>query len=95
MIQVAHHGSRHNADNEILDRLLGKADGDAPPVRTAVISASKDAPKHPSAKIVNEYKLRRCRLVSTESGGKRHGHYAPPRVGWVPAAELPFMQDDE
>ncbi len=95
MIQVAHHGSRHNANNEILDRLLGTADGDASAVRTAVISASKDAPKHPSAKIVNEYKLRRCRLVSTESGGMSHQHDAPPRVGWVPATELPYMQDDE
>lgn len=95
MIQIAHHGSRHNADNEILDRLLGKADREAEAETAALISASKDAPKHPSAKIVNEYKLRRCRVVSTEDGHKRYGFQAPARVGWEPAEELPFMQDGE
>jgi beta-lactamase superfamily II metal-dependent hydrolase len=95
VIQVSHHGSRHNASSELLDRLLGSAQRGLDAVTTAMVSASADDPKHPSAKIVNEYKLRRCRIISTETGNTYSFLGTDRRPGWSPAAELPYMVDEE
>lgn len=95
LIQIPHHGSRHNGSNELLDRLLGRADRNAAKIHEAMISASKDAPKHPSPKIVNEYKLRRCFVRSNETGHVCHHHDTPTRPGWNAVPELPFLVDGD
>lgn len=86
-IQMPHHGSRHNMDTDTLDRILGAA-GQAP-CRTAYVSVTKHAPKHPSPRVVNAFMRRGCNWYSTEEASLwHHGDGAPPRDGWVSATPL-------
>lgn len=89
--QVPHHGSRHNASTAFLTRLLGGPG--QPEHRSAIVSATKAAPKHPSPRVVNALIRRGCRVVTTEDLGLCCSHDAPPRFGWSPAPALQPMDE--
>jgi beta-lactamase superfamily II metal-dependent hydrolase len=89
-IQVPHHGSRRNVGPTILDRLLGAYPQD--PRISAIVSASKDSPKHPSKQVTNAFRRRGAPVTSTEGRGIcRRSDDAPPRAGWVSVEPLPLF----
>lgn len=94
-VQVPHHGSKRNVGPTVLDRLLGPKSSDAVKRRTAFVSASKDAPKHPARKVTNAFLRRGTPVFSTEGRVTWHHHDAPPRKDFGPAKPLPFYDHVE
>jgi len=79
--QVPHHGSHRNISPKILDAI--KTD-------VAFISASKNAPKHPSYKVTNAYIRRGASVFTTEECNLIHIQNVPFRSGYGPATSYPF-----
>ena len=94
--QVPHHGSRRNIGPSILDRILGLKRPYDVPDKTAFVSASKDAPKHPSKKVTNAYRRRGANVVTTEGQAIWHKtHDVPQRPSYVAADILPLFPEVE
>lgn len=91
-VQLPHHGSRHNASSELLDRLLGET-GQAQ-TRTAFVNVAPEAVKHPSPRVANGF-MRRGYNVYQTRGRTVHDSSpdAPERSGWVTA--MPLQPLDE
>jgi beta-lactamase superfamily II metal-dependent hydrolase len=85
-VQLPHHGSRHNASSELLDRLLGET-GQAQE-RTAFVNVAPEAKKHPSPRVANGFMRRGYRVHQTKGSSKRHAKDGPPRAGWGPSVPL-------
>lgn len=92
-IQIPHHGSRRNVSPSILDKLLGPKGQTEN--KTAFVSASREAKKHPRQSVVNAFIRRGCKVVSTEGSTIRHKHKMKDRDGWVTATPLVFKSEFE
>lgn len=95
-VQLPHHGSRHNASSQLLDRLLGPTGQEQ--TRTAFVNVAPEAVKHPSPRVANGFMRRGYRVHQTRGEAKRHGHEAPDRVGWrraTPMEPLDELSEDE
>lgn len=78
-LDVPHHGSKHNVNSRVLNRLT-------PGV--AYFSA-RGTQKHPSRAVINALKRRGCQCFSTHrSGGLLYGLGSTSRAGWGPAEPL-------
>ena len=92
LVDVPHAGSRHNASSDFLDRLLGPATDQSR--GKAQVSVASQSVRHPSPRVANAYMRRGYRVFETR--GKTIHHFsndAPDRPGWVPATELPPMDE--
>jgi len=89
-VQVPHHGSHHNVGPAILDRLIGTKLSAEAHLRTAFVSAAKDAGKHPSKKVVNAFKRRGATVHATQDTIKLY-HRDSCR-GWRASTPLPFYE---
>lgn len=83
---VPHHGSKNNISSKIMKRMM------AP---TSFVSASKDAPKHPSKKVTNGLIKHGSRVCVNRGLTLSHSHNAPQRSGWGPALAEPFHEKVE
>lgn len=91
LIQVPHHGSRHNVGPTILNRLLGP---ETSLMRAeAIISASDKAPKHPSPKVANAFLRRGYPAHTTEKAGVCFPNDVPIRPDWSPSTPLPALDE--
>lgn len=92
LMQVPHHGSRHNVSTETLDRWLGKVGDESQDARsTAIVSAGKDDQDHPRKVVVRAFMHRGAQVVETK--GKTicfSGGAAPARQGWVSTTPLTY-----
>lgn len=92
LMQVPHHGSRHNVSTETLDRWLGEVGEESQDTRsTAIISAGKDDLDHPRKVVVRAFMHRGATVVETK--GKTiclSGGAAPGRAGWVSTTPLTY-----
>jgi beta-lactamase superfamily II metal-dependent hydrolase len=78
-LDMPHHGSKHNVNSSVLNRLM-------PDV--AYFSA-RGTRKHPSVAVINALKRRGCTCYSThKSGNLLHPIGIGLRQGWVPAEPL-------
>ena len=78
--------------------LVGKplADESAEPSRTAYVSASKKAPRHPKRVVTNAFLRRGFRVGQTKGSTIRHySPGMPEREGWGPITYLPFYEEVE
>lgn len=82
ILQVPHHGSKHNLGPSILDRILGPKNAPFGTVQAA-ISSAKASEKHPSPKVTNALNRRNARVVATE--GNSFGYSSPghSHVDWT------------
>lgn len=92
LIQVPHHGSRHNVSTETLDRWLGEVGEEHHESRSnAIVSAGKDDLDHPRKVVVRAFMHRGATVGETKgrslcfSGGE-----APGRAGWVSNTPLSY-----
>jgi beta-lactamase superfamily II metal-dependent hydrolase len=98
-IQIPHHGSRRNVGPTILNRILGprlSSSTDANvDTKSAFVSAAIDgSPKHPAKKVLNAFKRRGARCVST--AGRDiwwHSTGAPTRGDYGPINPHPFYSE--
>lgn len=96
VIQVPHHGSRHNVSTTVLNRIIGppKAFDNGKVTMTAMISAGKDSTTHPRKMVVNAFIRRGAEVVCTQGIIKCHRHNMPDR-GWDVATPLTFSNKVE
>lgn len=92
LIQVPHHGSRHNVSTETLNLWLGEVgDEDQETRSTAIVSAGKDDQDHPRKVVVRALMHRGARVVETKGKTTRFsGGAAPARQGWVSTTPLTY-----
>lgn len=90
MVQVAHHGSRHNASSDCLDRLLGPKTGERR--GAALISISQAAaqdPRYPSPRVTNAYTRRGYPCFANENQVMCLSGEGAPGRGWTSMTPLP------
>jgi beta-lactamase superfamily II metal-dependent hydrolase len=92
LMQVPHHGSRHNVSTEILDRWLGEMGEEHHEARSnAIVSVGKDDQDHPRQVVVRAFMHRGASVSQT--GGRIirfSGGAAPVREGWGSATPLTY-----
>ena len=82
LLHVPHHGSEHNIDASVLDKIEA---------RLAVVSAARHgAPKHPSSRVTNALMDRGTAVYATQGHSLHYGVNAPHRPGWSPATPVPY-----
>lgn len=95
VLHVPHHGSRCNLGPTLLDRILGPR-WNCYTTSSAIVSAAKDAPKHPSPKVTNALQRRGATVVVTAGQIVCHvGNNTPMRPGWGPAAPVPPLTEGD
>jgi beta-lactamase superfamily II metal-dependent hydrolase len=93
-MQIPHAGSRHNASSELLNRILGPTGQQE--VRTAYASVASKSVLHPSARVVNAYIRRGCKVFETRGISLHHHGGGAPDRGWSAATPLaPMDESDE
>jgi hypothetical protein len=88
-LDVPHHGSKHNLDTSVLNRIKAQ---------TAFISATKDIKKHPSPRVINELVRRGYKVFTTESSNILHHFNAPQRSNYssmTPHSLIPEFDEDD
>lgn len=92
LIQVPHHGSRHNVSTETLNIWLGEVGGETQESRsTAIVSAGKNDRDHPRNVVVRGFMHRGAKLIQTRGQSIRcTGGAAPARDGWVSITPLTY-----
>ena len=95
LIQIPHHGSRHNVSPSILDRWLGPRIGQgATPAFSAYASVAKGSKSHPRRKVVNAF-MRRGAAVFSTKGEPKLFHYQMNHRRWGPAEPESFSDQVE
>ncbi len=96
LIQVPHHGSRHNVGPTILDRLIGpKLDAEKRKMIACVSAAKDGAPRHPSRQVTNAFRRRGAPVWTNANGQLTYNSTGTLRAGWVPIDPLPFYVEVE
>jgi beta-lactamase superfamily II metal-dependent hydrolase len=86
LMQVPHHGSKHNVGKTVLNRIKAEH---------ALISAGATAPKHPARKVTNALKRRGATVCVTAGKNICHQFGVPQRAGWFAADVVPFYDQVE
>jgi hypothetical protein len=97
LVQVPHHGSRHNVSRGTLNRWLGDPLPEGSPTRgTAFCSVGDgdDADKYPR-KVVSNAFLRRGYPVHATKGTGEAAYQMQSRNGWVASVAVPFSAEVE
>lgn len=96
VVQVPHHGSRHNVGPTILTRLLGDKLANPDMQRGhAYVSAAKGCEDHPKKVVMNAFKRRGYPVTSTEGLGKVFHNLAVNRSGWSTSTPHPLYAEVE
>ena len=99
LLQVPHHGSRHNVGPTILNRIFGDIRQTDAKDWAACVSAGKEgAPKHPHKKVINALRRRGAAVLATAGRQILYAFNAPQRSGWNSLEPLPFyhqVEDDD
>jgi hypothetical protein len=80
LIVLPHHGSRHNLDLAMIQRILGSHSGRAYGFAVASVSAESD---NPSSRVANAVGRRGYKVFATAGTGFRIPWDASPRPGWT------------
>lgn len=96
LVQVPHHGSRHNVGPTVLDDLLGPA-GTEIQLGVSVCSAAAENPeaKRPAKMVTNAFRRRGYPTNVTRGKGFCFFEDAPFRPGWGPATPDPLHLEVE
>lgn len=96
VIQVPHHGSRHNVSPASLNLWLGRPLPETGTKGTvAYVSVGKESKTHPRKKVVNAFIRRGSKVYSTKGTSVSHHRETPLRQGWGAAAALEFSKHVE
>jgi beta-lactamase superfamily II metal-dependent hydrolase len=91
LVQIPHHGSRHNVGPSVLDRIVGPRLNTAGESRTtACVSAPKDDETHPRKIVVNAFTRRGAKVFATQGAKLLFRRGFPVRDGYGPASPLEF-----
>lgn len=95
LIQIPHHGSRHNISSSILDKITGFKCSNCVENRIACASVARDS-DHPRKSVVNAF-LKRSFKVNATYGNIicYRSDNMPAREGWGPVSGLTFSSSVE
>lgn len=96
VVQVPHHGSRHNVGPTVLTKLLGDKLTDSSVQRGhAYVSAAKACEDHPKKVVMNAFNRRGYPVTSTEGFGKIFHNLGEHRPGWSTSTPHPLYAEVE
>ena len=96
LVQVPHHGSRHNVGPTVLTKLLGGKVSNTSAWRGhAYVSAAKDCDDHPKKIVMNAFNRRGYPVVSTEGFGHVLHNLDENRQGWSTSQAHPLYSEVE
>jgi beta-lactamase superfamily II metal-dependent hydrolase len=96
MMQVPHHGSRHNVSRTALNRWLGDPLTQGSAERGAAFcSVGKNKDEYPRRIISNAFLRRGYPVHSTKGESKRHSHDMAKRDGWSASTPASFYDEVE
>jgi beta-lactamase superfamily II metal-dependent hydrolase len=96
LVQVPHHGSRHNVSSAALDALLGPIVLQQENRRHAFVSAPRNGgPKHPSKRVMNAFLRRGTPVTWNQTGGWLHFNRNGVPRNWWPCAPQSFFSSVE
>jgi len=85
VVQIPHHGSRHNVGPDILDQILGRRMGEPDGSRGwAVTSTAQECPKKPYRTVTNAFMRRGYKWTETKGALVNWRHGYPSRPGLSP-----------
>ena len=93
-IQVPHHGSKHNVDSNLLNRLIGDSIKETDTAsKSGIVSISKESDgKHPSKAVLNAFKQRGVNVCKTKGSNLVHrSSDIPVREGYSTAQSYDFF----
>lgn len=90
-IQVPHHGSRHNLDPAILDRLIGGLVDEGTVRGSAFVSVGTKADDFPRPEIANAFRRRGYPVIATRGQNIWWNEGAPPRWQYGPVEPLGWL----
>jgi beta-lactamase superfamily II metal-dependent hydrolase len=94
--QIPHHGSRHNLDPNVLDRLLGKPKERTGTQACALATVGKEAEEHPRPEIANAVHRRGHDVHDTRGQNVWwHRGDVPNREDYHTATPLPWLDEEE
>ena len=96
IIQIPHHGSKHNVGPAILNEIVGEIVGrdELRENLCAVVSCAEDAPKHPSQRVINAFIRRGVKCFDTIKRGTLYFHSSDvDRDGYSSSTPLKFDSD--
>lgn len=95
LIQIPHHGSRHNISSSIIDKITGFKCSNCVENRKACASVARDS-DHPRKSVVNAFIKRRFKVSATYGNTIcYHSDNMPTREGWGPVSGLSFSSTVE
>lgn len=95
LIQIPHHGSRHNVSPSILDRIIGSRGTTRHKSLTAIMSVAPEANRPPHKMTVNAFIRRGCDVIETRGIKVRHYRNMAERPGWGPVQPVEFSSEVE
>jgi hypothetical protein len=97
IMQVPHHGSRHNVSKSVLNQLLGQPLPTEQENISAIASVSSGTETHPRRKVTNAFKRRGAPVSKTAGEGILcRGLTTSGRAGWEkPVGKLPLFSEVE
>ena len=71
VIQIPHHGSRHNVGSEVLNQIVGGISSQKNPLMEAVVSCALngESQKHPNKRVINAFTRRGVNCYKTQGKG--------------------------
>ena len=94
-IQLPHHGSKHNVDSKLLNRLIGESIKETDVAsKSGIVSISKESDgKHPSKAVLNAFKQRGVNVCKTRGVNLvYHSNDIPVREGYSTAQSYDFFE---
>ena len=90
VMQIPHHGGRHNVSPSLLDKLIGKRvkQGETTGKRAYVCAA--DNSDHPLQMVINAYVRRGVKVYTAKGNTINHHRNMPERSGWTTVDNLSF-----
>ena len=97
LIQIPHHGSRHNVGSNVLNRIVGEIRSDHLANLAAIVScAKKEDRKHPNPRVLNAFRRRGALCYKTQGVNFRlPSPDAPARPDYSAIEACPFYPDVE
>lgn len=97
VIQIPHHGSRHNVSPSILDDLVGKPlpEDNFEETKMAMVSAAKESETHPRSMVVNGFVRRGAKVIATKGVSISVYLNMPAKRGWSDAKKMEFSEKVE
>ncbi|MCY4223671.1 MAG: MBL fold metallo-hydrolase [Bacteroidetes bacterium] len=90
LIQIPHHGSRHNVSPSILNKWIGEIGYSSN--TCAIASVAEKTITHPKPQVVNALIRRGCEVFSTHGNTLNYSIQMPHRHGWSSATPHQFME---